>query len=86
MNGMTVNIALPRLLVQEADVVAKQEFRNRSELIREALWKYLNDRARWQNLFAYGKQMGKKVGIKSTADVDKIVYGFRHTKSNGHSS
>lgn len=86
MNGMTVNIALPRLLVQQADVVAKQEFRNRSELIREALWKYINDRARWQNLFAYGKQMGKKVGIKSIADVDKIVYGFRHAKSNGHSS
>ncbi len=86
MSSMTVNIALPKLLVQKADVVAKREFRNRSELIREALWSYLSNKEKWQSLFAYGRKMGKRAGIKSEADVDKIVYGFRHGKGNGRSS
>ena len=78
---MTINIALPKLLVKRADQIAKSEYRNRSELIREALWSYLSNKEKWQNFFAYGKKMGKKAGIKSEADVDRIVYEFRHGKS-----
>lgn len=81
-----MNIALPKLLVKRADQVAKAEYRNRSELIREALLRYLNNKTRWQSLFAYGKRMGKKAGIKSEADVDRIVYEFRHGKGSNRRS
>lgn len=40
-NSQTFNISLPKDLVKDADRVAKQEFRTRSELIREALRRYL---------------------------------------------
>ena len=84
---MTINIALPRLLVKRADLVAKSEYRNRSELIREALLRYLENLEKWQKIFRWGKAAGMRAGIKSEADVDKIVYEFRHgkTKTNGHS-
>lgn len=74
----TLNIALPKELVKKVDEVAKKEYRNRSELIREALRIYLQDMQEWEEIFEYGKKMGKKMGIKSEKDVNKIVYEFRH--------
>ena len=37
MQTRTLNIALPKELVKKVDEVAKKEYKNRSELIREAL-------------------------------------------------
>lgn len=80
MQTQTLNIALPKDLVKKVDEVAKKEYRNRSELIREALRIYLTNKQEWNDLLDYGKKIGKKMGIKSEADVDKIVYEFRHGK------
>ena len=76
----TLNIALPIDLVKKVDRLAKEEYRNRSELIREALRVYLINRQEWNDLLDYGKKIGKKMGIKSEGDVNKIVYEFRHGK------
>lgn len=76
----TLNISLPKDLVKKVDDVAKKEYRNRSELIREALRIYLQDMQEWEEIFEYGKKMGKKMGIKSEEDVNKIVYEFRHSR------
>lgn len=72
------NISLPKTLVDLADSAAEKEFRNRSELIREALWVYLKNKENWNELFAYGKRQGKKMGLKSAQQVDQIVSKFRH--------
>lgn len=80
MNTQTFNIALPKDLVKRVDQAAKNEYRNRSELIREALRVYLTDKKDWYDLLDYGKKVGKKMGIKSEEDVNKIVYEFRHGK------
>lgn len=80
MNTQTLNIALPKDLVKRVDQAAKNEYRNRSELIREALRVYLADKKDWYDLLDYGKKVGKKMGIKSEEDVNKIVYEFRHGK------
>lgn len=77
----TLNIALPKDLVKKVDDLAKKEYRNRSELIREALRVYISDKADWNDLLDYGKKVGKKMGIKSEEDVNKIVYEFRHGKN-----
>lgn len=82
MQSQTLNIALPKELVKRVDKVAKKEYRNRSELIREALRVYLEDKNEWEEIFKYGKKQGKKMGIKSEKDVDRIVYEFRHGKKN----
>lgn len=78
MQTQTLNIALPKELVKKVDQVAKKEYRNRSELIREALRLYLKNLQEWDEIFEYGKKIGKKMGIKSEEDVNKIVYEFRH--------
>lgn len=78
MQTQTFNIALPKELVKKVDRVAKKEYRNRSELIREALRVYLADRQEWYDLLDYGKKVGKKMGIKSEKQVNDIVYEFRH--------
>ncbi len=78
MPTQTFNIALPQELVREVDKRAKKEYKNRSELIREALRIYLQDIQEWEEIFEYGEKAMKKMGIKSEEDVDKIVYEFRH--------
>ena len=80
MQTQTLNIALPKDLVKKVDERAKKEYKNRSELMREALRIYLTDRQEWEDLLEYGKKIGKKMGIKNEEDVNKIVYKFRHSK------
>lgn len=82
MNTQTLNIALPKDLVKKVDEVAKKEYRNRSELIREALRVYLIDKQDWYDLLDYGKKVGKKMGIKSEEDVNRVVYEARHGKKS----
>ena len=60
MNTQTLNIALPKDLVKKVDELAKKEYRNRSELIREALRVYISDKKEWNDILDYGKKVGKK--------------------------
>lgn len=80
MQTQTFNIALPKELVKKIDEVAKREYRNRSELIRESVRRYLKDVDEWEQIFKSGEKIAKRLGIKSEQDVDKIVYEFRHGK------
>jgi len=80
MQSQAFNIVLPKALVSKIDRVAKKEYKNRSELIREAVRIYLSDRLEWEELLAYGKKRGKKMGIKSEEDVNRIVAQYRHGK------
>lgn len=82
MQTQTLNISLPKDLVKRVDEVANKEYRNRSELIRQALRVYLKDLQEWEEIFEYGKKQGKKMGIKSEEDVNRIVYEFRHDKKH----
>lgn len=82
MNTQTLNIALPADLVKKVDDLAKKEFRNRSELIREALRSYISNKEKWDELFAYGKSVGKKLHITSEKDVNKIVAEHRNGKNS----
>lgn len=82
MQTQTLNIALPQELVKKVDEQAKKEYKNRSELIREALRVYLKTNEKWEELLVYGKKMGEAAGIKSEEDVDKVVYEFRHGRKS----
>ena len=75
----TLNIALPTALVRKVDKVAKKEYRNRSELIREALRIYLQDKEELKQIYAAGEKAMKEMGITSEEEVDKIVYEHRHS-------
>lgn len=83
MRTKSFNISLPKTLVDLTDSQAEKEFRNRSELVREALWVYLKNKEDWKEILAYGKRQGRRVGIKSEKEVDRIVYESRHGKRSG---
>ena len=74
---------MPDELIKQADAVAKKEFRNRSELIREALRQYAQkvEQKEWEGLLRYGQAKGRQLGIKSEEDVVKIVRDFRRKNS-----
>jgi len=82
MTTQTLNIALPKDLVKKVDEVAKKEYRNRSELIREALRVYLQDKYEWEQIYKAGEKAMKKMGIKSEEEIDKIVYEYRHGRKS----
>ena len=80
MKTQTLNIALPKDLVSKVDTLAKKEYRSRSELIRESLRSYIEERAQWEQVFASGEKTMKEMDIKSEKEADKIVYEFRHKR------
>ena len=84
MNIQTINIALPKELVKKADMLAKKEYRNRSELIREALRVYMERKNAWDDIFTIGEKAAKRVGIKTEKEVNQIVSDNRHGKKTSN--
>jgi CopG family transcriptional regulator/antitoxin EndoAI len=82
MNTQTFNIALPEDLVKKADEIAKKEYRSRSELIREALRTYIENKEEWEQIFTAGEKAMKDMGIKTEEEINKIVHDFRHQKKS----
>jgi len=82
MATQTFNIALPSDLIQKADQVAKREYRNRSELIREALRIYLEDKIEWEEIFKLGEKTMRTMKIKNEDNVNKIISEYRHGKKS----
>ena len=78
MLSQTLNIALPLNLLKKVDERAKKEYKNRSELIREALRIYLLKVERWDRIFKVGNESAKKAGIKDEKELNDLVYQFRH--------
>jgi CopG family transcriptional regulator/antitoxin EndoAI len=70
-----LSLSLPPDLVREAERVAKQEGRTKSELFREALRRYVEAR-RWREVQRYGANRARKLGM-TEADVERAVQEFR---------
>ena len=71
-----ITISLPTDLLREAQRVAREEARTRSELIRDALRQYLTSR-RWQRLRQWGAETADRLGHRSEADLQRLVDGVR---------
>jgi CopG family transcriptional regulator/antitoxin EndoAI len=70
-----LSLSLPPDLVREAERIAKQEGRTKSELFREALRRYVEER-RWRGLQCYGPGRARSVGMRE-GDVERTVQEFR---------
>ena len=71
-----VSISILPALLKQADNVAKDEHRTRSELFREAIRSYI-DRKQWQKLRQYVSRKAREQGL-TEEDVDRLVYEQRH--------
>ena len=72
----TWTISLPPKLVREAERTAKEENRTKSELVREALRFYLEER-RWRKLQRATAIRAESLGIRTEEDIDRLVHEVR---------
>ena len=57
-----ITISLLPDLLQEAEKLAKEENRSRSDLFREAIRRYIEDK-KWERLYRYGRIKAKEQGL-----------------------
>ena len=69
----TLNISLPKALIDEADRIAKKQASSRSELIRESIRAYVLRAKLLDGAFKVGERKAKKLGLKTEEDVYKFL-------------
>lgn len=69
-------ISLPPRLYREAMKIAKKEARTKSELVREALRKYLEEKT-FSRARRELETKAEKLGIRTEADVERIIDELR---------
>lgn len=72
----TINLSIPQSLLDEADEVARNESRSRSELVREALRCYVLTK-QYRVLSQSAQAEAKARGFKPE-DVERIMNEVRH--------
>ena len=71
-----ITVSLPADLVRETQRVAREESRTRSDLIRDALQQYLTSR-RWRRLRQWGAETADRLGLKTEADLQRLLAEVR---------
>ena len=71
----TISLSLPPEMAEKIKELMRKEGRTRSELIREALRKYI-ERQEWQEILRYGRMKAKEMGITED-QVEDIVDEYR---------
>ena len=71
----TITFSLPPDMAERVDQVMKQQGRSRSELLREALERYIEE-CEWRGLLQYGEQTARERGI-GPEDVSTLVEEYR---------
>ena len=71
-NTIQWTVSIPPPLSKKAIKVARQEYRTRSELIREALRRYLENRA-LDSIRAKISRRFKQMGVRTQEDIENLV-------------
>jgi CopG family transcriptional regulator / antitoxin EndoAI len=58
--------------LREVEKVAQKENRTKSELIREALRRYIEDRE-WEKLTRYARRKSAETRVKTEEDIQRVV-------------
>ena len=67
----TITLSLPPEMADKIDKLMKEEGRTRSELLREALRRYAEERE-WRKIYRYGDMKAKQRGITEDQIEDLI--------------
>ena len=71
----TITFSLPPEMAEQLDEAMQQEGRSRSEFLREAVVRYIED-CRWRQLLQYGEGRARTLGI-GPEDVADLVEDYR---------
>ena len=72
----TLTVSLPPKLLRETERTAREENRTKSELVREALRFYIEER-RWRKLQREITARAQAIGITSEEDVERLIHAMR---------
>ena len=80
----TITFSLPPEMAERVDEVMKQEGRTRSELLREALIRYVEE-CEWRALLQYGEQRARELGmsLRDLADRVGVSYSYMSQVARG---
>jgi len=79
-NTKLITISIMPELFEKLNKLAKEESRTRSELLREALRKYIVEKE-WERLRLYGRQKVQELGLEEK-DVERLVDEYRSEQSS----
>ena len=71
----TITFSLPPEMADRVDEAMKQQGRSRSEFIREAVLRYIEE-CEWRRLLRYGEERAREKGI-GPEDVARLVEEYR---------
>ena len=74
-----MTLSLPPDMLKEVESLVKEEKRTKSELFREALRKYINDK-RWLQSRRWGLRTAREFDVSTEEEVDKLVHEYRKGK------
>lgn len=80
MSTVTVNVSFQDSLLNEIDKTARNEYRSRSELIREAARLYIQRQSQWNDLFQLGDMAVRKQHLNE-CDVAAEIEAVREAKA-----
>ena len=73
-----LSLSLPPELLRKAETLARQEGRTKSELLREALRRYVHEQE-WRSLQRYGARRARRLGIREH-EVERVLAEYRKTR------
>ncbi len=76
-----LTISLPPAFLKDLKRVAEKEGRTKSDLAREALRRYVSEQREWEALLSYGRQQARKLGVRTEAQINRIVKGYRRKQT-----
>ena len=78
-NRTVLSLSLPPEMNREFDVLAKKEGKTKSALLREMIKLYRRKKLEddFRSLQEYGSKKARELGIKTEADIERIVFRNR---------
>lgn len=67
----TITFSLPPETAKQIEELMKEEGMTKSELLREALRRYIEDQ-KWKRILKYGEKKAREMGIKEE-DVERLI-------------
>jgi metal-responsive CopG/Arc/MetJ family transcriptional regulator len=80
MSTVTVNVSFQDSLLNEIDKIARNEYRSRSELIRDAARLYIQRQSQWSDFFQLGDMAVQQQHLNEQ-DVATEIEAVREAKS-----
>ena len=74
-----LSFTFPAEMIKEIKQLAKKERKTRSQLVRDALYQYI-ETGKWRNIQKKMAIRARALGITSEEDVERLVHEYRGVK------